>query len=104
MKIIEFQSSVRNDIFYNSSQSVTHFFQIFQYQYFKLSDLEMKHVLVPQLDPKMEHVILRKYIHRTKFIITKSYFTFYRVECASKGGTSSGSCASGFGVCCICKF
>ena len=38
-----------------------HFFQILQYQYFKLSDLEMKHVLVPQLDPKMEHAIQRKY-------------------------------------------
>jgi hypothetical protein len=25
-------------------------------------------------------------------------------ECSNKGGTSSGSCADGFGVCCICKF
>ena len=38
-----------------------YFFQILQYQYFKLSDSEMKHVLVPQLDPKMEHAIQRKY-------------------------------------------
>ncbi len=26
-----------------------------------------------------------------------------REECSNKGGTSSGSCASGFGVCCISK-
>ena len=24
-------------------------------------------------------------------------------ECLTKGGTASGSCASGFGVCCLCK-
>ena len=29
----------------------------------------MKHVLVPQLDPKMEHAILRKQIHKNKLII-----------------------------------
>ena len=25
-------------------------------------------------------------------------------ECSTKGGTNDGTCASGFGVCCICKF
>ena len=25
-------------------------------------------------------------------------------ECSSKGGSAQGNCASGFGVCCICKF
>ena len=25
-------------------------------------------------------------------------------ECVSRGGTSQGSCAAGFGVCCVCKF
>ena len=25
-------------------------------------------------------------------------------ECSNKGGTNEGSCASGFGVCCSCKF
>ena len=25
-------------------------------------------------------------------------------ECSSKGGTNEGSCASGYGVCCTCKF
>ena len=24
-------------------------------------------------------------------------------ECLSRGGTSQGSCAAGFGVCCVCK-
>ena len=28
---------------------------------------------------------------------------FSAVECAAKGGASSGSCAEGFGVCCTCK-
>ena len=28
---------------------------------------------------------------------------FTEAECSSKGGTASGSCASGFGVCCICE-
>ena len=29
---------------------------------------------------------------------------FLRSECTSKGGTSSGTCASGFGVCCVCEY
>ena len=28
---------------------------------------------------------------------------FIREECSNKGGTEDGSCASGYGVCCICK-
>ena len=28
---------------------------------------------------------------------------FTEAECSSKGGVASGSCASGFGVCCVCK-
>ena len=31
------------------------------------------------------------------------FFLLYREECSSKGGSSEGSCASGFGVCCISK-
>ena len=27
-----------------------------------------------------------------------------REECNQRGGTEDGTCASGFGVCCICKF
>ena len=34
---------------------------------------------------------------------TNSY-SFYREECSTKGGASDGSCASGFGVCCVCKY
>ena len=29
--------------------------------------------------------------------------SYHREECSSKGGASDGSCASGFGVCCVCK-
>ena len=31
-------------------------------------------------------------------------FFVFRSECTNKGGTAAGSCASGFGVCCTCKF
>ena len=30
------------------------------------------------------------------------YCVFFSEECSSKGGTQDGSCASGFGVCCVC--
>ena len=38
-----------------------------------------------------------------------SFWKFYQnydfsEECSNKGGTNEGSCASGFGVCCSCKF
>ena len=33
----------------------------------------------------------------------KTIYFFFRSECLAKGGTNSGSCANGFGVCCICK-
>ena len=29
---------------------------------------------------------------------------YTEAECESRGGTNGGTCASGFGVCCICKF
>ncbi len=29
---------------------------------------------------------------------------FTEAECSSRGGTNAGSCASGFGVCCVSKF
>lgn len=32
------------------------------------------------------------------------FFFVFRSECTNKGGTAAGSCASGFGVCCTCKF
>ena len=31
-------------------------------------------------------------------------FSFYSEECSNKAGTNAGSCASGFGVCCTCKW
>ena len=36
-------------------------------------------------------------------MILFSYFPS-REECSSRGGANGGSCASGFGVCCICKY
>ncbi len=35
--------------------------------------------------------------------LSEPSFSDCREECSNKGGTSSGSCASGFGVCCISK-
>ena len=28
----------------------------------------------------------------------------YREECSAKGGVNAATCASGFGVCCTCKY
>ena len=33
----------------------------------------------------------------------QNQFQNSREECSTKGGTNDGTCASGFGVCCICK-
>ena len=30
-------------------------------------------------------------------------FLFFSEECSDRGGTSAGSCAEGYGVCCTCK-
>ena len=30
--------------------------------------------------------------------------SYFSQECSSKDGTSAGSCADGFGVCCTCKY
>ena len=47
----------------------------------------------------------RKFHHLKAIqLIWSSWVVFLgRSECTNKGGTSSGSCASGFGVCCTCK-
>ncbi len=37
-------------------------------------------------------------------IFNNDLSVFFSSECTNKGGTSAGSCASGFGVCCTCKF
>ena len=29
---------------------------------------------------------------------------YFREECSDKGGTNDGTCASGYGICCTCKF
>ena len=35
---------------------------------------------------------------------TVSVFQICSEECSNKGGTQDGSCANGYGVCCICKW
>ena len=36
-------------------------------------------------------------------VYQKNNIFAFREECSSKGGTNDGSCASGYGVCCVCK-
>ena len=36
--------------------------------------------------------------------VYKGICFFFRQECTDKGGTNEGSCASGYGVCCVCKY
>ena len=55
-----------------------------------------------------------KYYHNTSFVtIINEYCQFlifqkgdffFSEECSNKGGVNAGSCASGFGVCCTCKY
>ena len=42
-------------------------------------------------------------IFQTTQLLKFSSF-FFSEECSNKGGVNAGSCASGFGVCCTCKF
>ena len=35
---------------------------------------------------------------------TKNGTCYTQTECTEKNGEESGSCASGFGVCCVCKY
>ncbi len=46
------------------------------------------------------HLILISFL----FLSLEFFVDFFSSECTSKSGTSAGTCASGFGVCCTCKF
>ena len=35
---------------------------------------------------------------------TKNGTCYTQAECTERNGEESGSCASGFGVCCVCKY
>ena len=77
-------------------------------------------MMFAQEQQEMVHAIHRKYHfnHLTNFLpsliliffhmfgeIQLLLHTFYhREECSTKGGASDGSCASGFGVCCVCMY
>ena len=61
--------------------------------------------------PLYKAIMTMKYYHNARreriLLCTKGYelsnlnFGFFSEECSSKGGSNEGSCASGFGVCCI---
>ena len=40
----------------------------------------------------------------TRICTCINLFQIYSEECSNKGGTQDGSCANGYGVCCICKW
>ena len=41
---------------------------------------------------------------RVSYSTSPSLKLFYSSECLNNKGTASGTCANGFGVCCVCKF
>ena len=51
----------------------------------------------------MIHECSKHKILRSEFFMKTNHLIIFREECSSRGGTSEGTCASGFGVCCTCK-
>lgn len=49
----------------------------------------------------MEPVTLRKSMIHQSYLEKKAIKVFFSEECTNKGGASGGTCAEGFGVCCI---
>ena len=67
----------------------------------------MRFVLVQAQQTKTELVTLRKFSYFLQHYFNHYiclYLLVFSEECSSLGGTSDGSCASGFGVCCVCKY
>ena len=67
----------------------------------------MQSVLVQAQQTKTELVTLRKFSYFLQHYFNHYiclYLLVFSEECSSLGGTSDGSCASGFGVCCVCKY
>ena len=67
----------------------------------------MQSVLVQAQQTKTELVTLRKFLYFLQHYFNHYiclYLLVFSEECSSLGGTSDGSCASGFGVCCVCKY
>ena len=67
----------------------------------------MQFVLVQAQQTKTELVTLRKFSYFLQHYFNHYiclYLLVFSEECSSLGGTSDGSCASGFGVCCVCKY
>ena len=72
------------------------------YQSFKLFDFPM--MFVPD-QLAMEPASLRKIFQKIIFFLQNIIFYFnFREECSSRSGTNEGSCASGFGVCCVREY
>lgn len=84
--------------------SVTYVAIIFQFRYSKLFSFPMTLVLGQQI--KMGLATLGKASTTPTYnslFLSFPVLTSCSDECSSRGGTNSGSCASGYGVCCTCK-
>ena len=55
-----------------------------------------------KVGPLQDHSV-KSLIQSFENVINNLPFSL-REECSNKGGTEDGSCASGYGVCCTCKF
>ena len=54
-------------------------------------------------EEEMELATHVRTINILHFLRLMSIYIFVAEECKNKGGTNSGSCAEGYGVCCTCK-
>ena len=68
--------------------------------FFESKDLEMD--LAQELEQEMEHATQggMKFLESICIYLMIAFSS----ECSQRGGANSGSCASGYGVCCTCKY
>lgn len=55
----------------------------------------------------VERYFLLKNLETTvlkRYILFKNGTCYSEEDCKNRGGESKGSCAEGYGVCCVCKF
>ena len=69
--------------------------------------LTIKRNLLHQVIHYCKNFLARLFCNIIKKNNKKSYNFFFcewRTECADRGGTASGNCANGYGVCCVSEF
>ena len=67
--------------------------------------INFRTTLASEVEPEMEPVTpVSNLIYWASTIRFIEGISISAAECTSRSGTAAGSCAGGFGVCCICKF